>query len=119
MFTGDGFRSRQNTRDGADRDLVVLVCVQSDPDEGIAKLCCHWTNATHLEFRYYVAVALLANNWLLARVTSELVTLGEQKLQPKKRVGINPIVSFTALGIGSLAIQGKSIGLTCQDLRPR
>ena len=68
---------------------------------------------------FATTLQLLANNWLLARVTSELVTLGEQKLQPKKRVGINPIVSFTALGIGSLAIQGKSIGLTCQDLRPR
>lgn len=55
---------------------------------------------------FATTLQLLANNWLLTRVTSELVTLDEQKLQPEKRVEISPIVSFTAFGIGSLAIQG-------------
>ena len=57
MFAGNGHCPRQNARDGADRDLVVLVGLQSDSDEDVAELRCQRSYAKNFKFQHDTAVA--------------------------------------------------------------
>ena len=57
MFVGNGHCPRQNARDGADRDLVVLVGLQSYSDEDVAELRRQRSYATNFELQHDTAAA--------------------------------------------------------------
>jgi len=55
VFVGNGHYSRQDSSNGEDGNLVVLVGLQLDSHEDVAELRCQWSNATNLELYHDTA----------------------------------------------------------------